>query len=76
MGGKQKRHLVFTIWPRPKGRKTDVWDIVSTEGVFLGVVEWKAHWRRYWARLNAGFDSMCLGELQDFLDERMQERKG
>ena len=43
----------------------------------LGWIEWKASWRKYWfCPLNGtGYDSVCMGEIGNFLATETQFQK-
>jgi len=43
----------------------------------LGVIKWFPQWRKYcYFSSNAlVFDSSCLGDIKDFIDKLMKERK-
>jgi hypothetical protein len=54
--------------------KTRIWAVFNG-GIALGSVAWWPHWRRYTLYPHQGttFDSSCLREIADFLDEQTQE---
>lgn len=68
--------LKFTL-TRNTG-KTCVWHVESAANhTFLGVLGWFAPWRRYVFRPaeNTIFDALCIRELANFIDDRMNERR-
>ena len=57
--------------------KTWVYEINSkSSGESLGYVKWYGPWRQYWFEpYNAGFNSGCLKDITQFLDDLMEERR-
>jgi hypothetical protein len=77
-------YLEFILGKRPKGRKTDVWKVVSagkTNDLLassgIGTVGWYSHWRRYVfePRVETIFDPACLRELADFVERQTVAQK-
>lgn len=68
----------FNKFPRPKGKKTDVWEITNKSNtVTLGYIQWHGAWRKYcfFPEGRTIWDNKCLTEVQKFIDEQMSERK-
>jgi hypothetical protein len=63
-------HMNFTKTEKPRGRKTERWEVSSVIGdCFLGYVSWRNGWRRYVfepARETV-FDAACLADLTKFV---------
>jgi len=63
---------------KPKA-KTKVFNVRSRfTGDYLGCVKWYGPWRKYCYFIDGiglVFDSGCLADIQDFLNELMAERK-
>lgn len=73
-----KKYLDFIIQPKDD-RKTDRYLVVSSvdKNTILGGIYFYPQWRRYvFTGKDAIFDSACLTEIRDFLDELMKERRG
>ena len=51
-----------------KGKKTKVWDVVSTSDNYLGKIKWYAAWRQYtfWPWPDTIFNKDCLSEIAEF----------
>lgn len=63
---------------RPKGMKTDIYNIWTKDGVsFLGEVRWYAPWRKYTFQPahNTIFENQCLSDIIAFINNLMEERK-
>ena len=61
----------------PTPTKTHVWTIRTTSGDPLGKIKWYAPWRKYCFYPIGGcvFETVCLGEIIQFIKDRMQDRK-
>ncbi|MDR1902939.1 MAG: hypothetical protein LBQ88_11735 [Treponema sp.] len=72
------KYLCFEeLEPRPKTKQFAVKN--KSSEFILGYVKWYAPWRRYCFFIDQAdlvFDSVCLGEIQDFITKLMWERKG
>jgi len=59
--------------------KTKVFEVRNKLcGDLLGYVKWYGPWRKYcYFAGSAGlvFDANCLGDIKDFIDKRMEERR-
>jgi hypothetical protein len=65
-----------TDWMGGKKRKTEVWEVESSDGkTYLGTVLWRTGWRRYVFEPadRSVFDSACLGEITSFIDNLMEQ---
>lgn len=61
--------------------KTSQWSVVSKrndEETFLGYISWRAQWRRYvfFPAYKTLFDASCMREVAEFIEQRMEERRG
>lgn len=75
-----KRYLYFNRTTTPE-RKTSTYDIMKNEGdgtaSYLGVIKWYFPWRRFVfeAAPDTFWDSGCLKEVTEKIDELMEARK-
>jgi hypothetical protein len=70
--------LKFTRSPEYEkpGGKTIVWAVKNPSGELLGTIAYMAHWRRYVLDPYASvFDSSCLREIAEFMDEHKMDRR-
>lgn len=70
--------IMFEMRPRPKGMKTDIYDIWTKDGLsYLGAIRWHAHWRKYTFQPanDTIFDNQCLGDIITFITKLMEDRK-
>jgi hypothetical protein len=74
---RMKKYLEFTeLTPKPK---TKVFAITNKAGDYFGTIEWKSTWRKYCfltVEYETWFDSNCLKEIVNKLDELNKEHKG
>jgi hypothetical protein len=78
MSTKGNKFLLINKQPRAKDAKTDTFNIQSVNGnSVLGTIKWYSHWRRYcfFPTEYTIFDSKCLKEITEFIDEQMNLRK-
>jgi hypothetical protein len=64
-------YLRFELQPKPKGKKTDVWLVVTVRGSnVIGRVCWWPQWRQYTFMPNQGtvWNQDCLRVLADFCE--------
>ena len=49
----------------------------NTSGGELGIVEWYTGWRRYcyWPVGREVYSAGCLGDIMDFIDQLMEQRR-
>jgi hypothetical protein len=68
----------FTLAPKIRGRKTDVF-LVTTVGdnIPLGQIKWFSRWRKYcfFPYEATVFEVVCLSEIIFFITARMDDRK-
>lgn len=59
-----------------KGRKTPVYNVWRTGGIFLGTIHWRGSWRQLvWTQEpNVDMSKGCLKELWDKVEEFEKER--
>jgi hypothetical protein len=73
------KHIYFEeMEAKPKTKQFAVKNN-ATYGDLLGYVKWYAPWRRYCFFIympGLVFDAECLADIQDFLKNLMEERKG
>lgn len=62
---------------RSKSGKTNIYQVMSREGVHLGDIRWYASWRRYafFPEINSIYEMDCLRDIAQFLATLKQERK-
>ena len=73
------KYLIFEEYISLGERKTKISHVKNTSGSGLGVIKWYGSWRKYCfytLRMETVFDTSCLADIQDFLNQLMQERKG
>lgn len=72
---RQTKYLNFT--ELPSTGKTKIIGIGNNSGQKLAYVKWSASWRRYvfLPFPDTQFDTVCLGEIVDFIKQLMEERK-
>lgn len=74
-----KVYITFLKKRRPKGRKTDVWEILTMDKDELGFVKFRGAWRQYVFEPGTGtyWNSGCLEEITEFIKEQNDRwRKG
>ena len=66
-------HIYFGLLETPPRRKTQIWQVISKRGVFLGDVKWYTPWRRYsfYPEVDTIYDDLCLHEITMFIKELM-----
>ena len=60
------------------GRKTDVWEVWSKyESCSLGVIKWKANWRKYafFPSADTVFEQDCMKDISGFIEKETKEYK-
>ena len=70
------RHIYFVV--AEEKPKTKVWSCRNNKtGFELGRVHWYGPWRRYCVHFcdDAEFDSGCLGDIIDFMDQLNKAHK-
>ena len=58
-------------------KKTQVWEVISVKGVFLGDIRWFNSWRQYafFPGQMTVFNKVCLKDIQEFIGRLMKQRK-
>jgi len=75
---KETEYLKFYKCPKGSNLKTDRFHIKDkNKDDLLVVISWHGPWRKYTAMFNgvAIFDTKCLKDIINFIDELMAERK-
>jgi len=75
-----EKYLEFIQAEQEPNKKTKFWFVQNIKNSSkLGIVAWYSHWRRYVFSSTNGvhtiFDSKCLQEIADFLDEQTNIQK-
>jgi hypothetical protein len=75
--GSVKKFLVFQDLGYSSSGKTKRWKVLNLGQTKLGYISWLGRWRRYVFHPDEDmiFDSACLKQIAEFLDEKMEERK-
>jgi hypothetical protein len=72
-------YLNFLVSKRLEGRKTDVWSVASASNPSdeVGRIGWYGPWRKYcfYALNGSVFDSKCLSEIVQFLEQQNAAHK-
>ena len=57
--------------------KTDIHQIRTKEGTYLGDISWCSKWRKYAFHPEEGtvYEDICLREIAKFIERLMDERK-
>ena len=68
--------LTFTEFRFPN-KKTQIWHVASIKGIFLGEIKWFSRWRCYafFPQKETIFNSVCLNDIRNFIDNLMKDRK-
>ena len=63
--------------PLRKGQKTQIWQVMSQQGGFLGDIKWYSPWRTYsfFPDSDTLYEDDCLKEIANFIGRLMNERK-
>ena len=58
-------------------KKTEVWQVISVKGVFLGDIKWFGRWRQYafFPEENTVFNRQCLQDIYMFTARLMNDWK-
>ena len=64
-----KAYLGFHKLERPKGWKTDVWEVISQDKDNLGYIKFRGAWRQYVFEPTIGtfWNYNCLDQISEFL---------
>lgn len=70
-----KIYLVFIKLKRPKGRKTDIWEVASMEKAHLGYIKFNGAWRQYVQEPAAGtiWSGGCNDQISTFLKKQNEK---
>jgi len=72
MGGTDKIHITFYKLPKPKGRKTDVWEIITLDKNHLGFIRFNGAWRQFVCETadETIWSASCFDQISAFLKEQ------
>lgn len=72
MGGSDKIHITFYKLPKPKGRKTDIWEIITLDRENLGYIKFDGAWRQFIFEpsCNTKWSFSCCDQVSEFLVEQ------
>lgn len=70
------KYIKFELLPKIEGHKTDRWSVQTNEGIEIGTIKWYNSWRSYafHPEPNTIFESICLHDIAEFLEEQMEKR--
>ena len=72
------KYIDFILIPRKPKRKTDIYEVVSSDsGHLLGSIRWYGPWRQYCFSPQGDtiYSGGCLDEIKEFIKELMDKRK-
>ena len=72
------KYIHFKQIPDQK-KKTSIWRCLNNKSlVHLGIIKWYAPWRQYCFTpyQNTVFNKGCLEDINDFITQLMEDRKG
>jgi hypothetical protein len=74
---KPKTFLIFHHEKKSASGKTDIYSVKNLSGQMLGGIFWYSQWRKYifHSRDGISFDSKCLSEIVNFLNQLMEKRQ-
>lgn len=75
---RKAKWIRFDEYPMPPGRKTKGFHVFNKDNeAFLGHIEWHTGFRKYsfYPDERTVFETQCLKDIADFLDQLMEERK-
>ncbi len=77
MGGTDKIHITFYKLKKPKGRKTDIWEIITIDKDHLGYIKFDGAWRQFIFEPCDGtkWSSSCCDQVSKFLVEQNKKWK-
>lgn len=75
--GQYDGDLRFEHAGKTKSGKTDFYEVINGWDEFLGMIKWRAGWRRYVFAPDEDcqFDATCLRKIANFCAKLMKERK-
>lgn len=68
-----KYHLKFTRRNKPKGKKTNIYNVIKVQlgkdNLHLGIIKWNGAFRKYWFEPNndTGWSDDCMDLVSAFL---------
>lgn len=77
MGGTGKIHIVFYKLRKPKGRKTDIWEIITIDKDHLGYIKFDGAWRQFIFEpcIGTKWSFSCCDQISKFLVEQNKKWK-
>jgi len=77
MGGHDKIHITFYKLKRPKGRKTDIWQIITLDKDDLGYIKFSGRWRQFIFEPSDKtiWSCSCLDQISEFLQKQNNKWK-
>jgi len=77
MGGSDKIHITFYKLRKPKGRKTDIWKIITVDRQNLGYIKFDGAWRQFVCETanDTKWSASCFDQISDFLKEQNKKWK-
>jgi len=75
MGGSYKIHINFYMLPKPKGRKTYIWEIITLDRTHLGYIKFDGAWRQFICEPadDTKWSASCFDQISAFLKEQSTE---
>jgi len=72
MGGSDKIHITFYKLKKPKGRKTDIWEIITLDRTNLGYIKFDGAWRQFICETanDTKWSASCFDQISKFLVEQ------
>jgi hypothetical protein len=69
--------LSIAFLAKSKSCKTDIYQVISKEGILLGDIKWCARWRKYafYPDNDTVFEQTCLNDIAEMLEILKQRRK-
>lgn len=77
MGGTDKIHITFYKLKKPKGRKTDIWEIITLDRDHLGYIKFDGAWRGFVFEpfIGTKWSASCCDQVSKFLVEQNKKWK-
>jgi len=73
------KYIKFEKIPKAPNRKTNIYKVITKydNPEILGSIEWFSRWHKYafFPCQNTVFETICLNDIINFIDELMEERK-
>jgi len=72
MGGSDKIHITFYKLKKPKGRKTNIWEIITLDREHLGYIKFDGAWRGFVFEpcIGTKWSASCCDQVSAFLKEQ------